>query len=86
MKNVKMVYSDSLCKMVVAGFTRQRIYFGNDGITKCKPIHYTWDDSDCVYYNDDTDNDFYMEVPKNGAKAYSLKLRHTSRILIRLDN
>ena len=80
-----MIYSDSLCEMVVAGFTRQKVYFGNDGIKKCRPIHYTWNDEDCVYYSDDTDEDFYMEVPQNGIKTYSLKIGHTARVLIRVD-
>ena len=55
----KMVYSDSLDEYVIAGFTIEDEEEG----TK----HYTWYDDDCVYYWDEADDDYYMEVPK-GAK------------------
>lgn len=27
--------------------------------------HYTWNDSDCVYWADDVDDRFYCDVPQN---------------------
>ena len=45
-----MIYSDSLECMVHKGFT----YKGK---------HYTWNDADCVYYWDESDDDYYMEIP-----------------------
>lgn len=54
----KMVWSDSLDEEVIAGFS---IEDDEEG-TK----HYTWNDDDCVYYWDEADDDYYMEVP-NGA-------------------
>ena len=46
------VYSDSFDEMVQKDFT----YKGNK---------YTWNDSDCVYYNDNGDeDDFFMEIPE----------------------
>ena len=46
------VYSDSFDEMVQKDFT----YKGNK---------YTWNDSDCVYYNDNGDEeDFFMEIPE----------------------
>lgn len=55
----KMVYSESLDEDVIAGFTIEDEEEGT--------MHYTWHDEDCVYYWDDSDESFYMEVPK-GAK------------------
>lgn len=47
-----MIYSDSFDEMVQKDFT----YKGNK---------YTWNDSDCVYYNDNGDeDDFFMEIPE----------------------
>lgn len=48
----KMIYSDSLDEMVIFGFS-------------IHGVHYTWNDDDCVYWSDMTDDDYYMEVPKN---------------------
>ena len=47
-----IVYSDSFDEMVQKDF----IYKGD---------RYTWNDSDCVYYNDNGDeDDFFMEIPE----------------------
>ena len=51
----KMIYSDSLDIMVYSGFT-----LGKN--------HYTWHDLDCVYYNDDCEEDFYMEIPHDAIR------------------
>ncbi len=51
MREPHYVYSDSLGEMVVKGFS----YKGN---------HYTWNDFDCVYYADDSDECYYMDIPK----------------------
>ena len=46
------VYSDSFDEMVQKNFT----YKGNK---------YTWNDSDCLYYNDNGDeDDYFMEIPE----------------------
>ena len=47
----RMTWSRSLDDCVYAGFT-------------FKKKHYEWDDIDCVYYSDDSDEDFFMEVPR----------------------
>lgn len=53
----KMVWSDSLDEMVVAGFKKK---LKSGGYT-----HYTWSDEDCLYWNDDVDDKYYFDVPKN---------------------
>ena len=63
---MKMVYSDSLNEMVQAGFTLVKVRFYKDGRPyKVTKIHFTWNDYDCVYWCDDTDDWFYFE-PKAG--------------------
>lgn len=48
------IWSDSLSQMVVAKFKNKR------GET------YSWNDSDCLYYNDNGDEeDWYMEIPES---------------------
>ena len=49
-----MIWSESLENMVHSGFTIR-----DDGIDK----HYSWNDEDCVFYNDDTDEDYFDKVP-----------------------
>lgn len=48
----KMIYSNSLGEMVNAGFTKGK-------------YHYTWNDSDCLYYNDEIEDIYYIEIPLN---------------------
>ena len=50
-KYFKYIYSDSLNEMVVREF-------------KKKKKKYEWDDLDLVYYNVDSDEDYFQEVPK----------------------
>ena len=59
----KMIWSDSQEQMVVKGFAR---------IANGFRFHYTWNDADEVYYNDEDEEDFYMEVPKSGRVAVVL--------------
>lgn len=83
---IKMIYSDSLDEMVVSGFTKQKVYFNDKGYLICKPIHYTWNDEDCVYYNDVIDYNWYGSIPKNGTKIYTIKpYFDICRLLIKLD-
>ncbi len=49
---MKYIYSHSLDDMVVESF------YWNDQ-------HYTWNDADCVFYNDKSDEDYWMTVPDN---------------------
>lgn len=49
-KEIIMIYSDSLDDMVVKGF-----YYQNS--------KYIWDDDDCIYYDEDTE-DYFMCIPK----------------------
>lgn len=51
------IYSDSLDEMVLKSF----IYKGK---------RYIWNDLDCVYYNADSDEDWFMEVPET-AKPFN---------------
>lgn len=51
MNQPNYVYSNSLEKMVVKSF-----YYKNQ--------RYVWNDSDCVYYSDDSDEDWFSEVPE----------------------
>lgn len=44
------IYSDSLEEMVVKSF----FY---------KKKHYTWNDFDCVYYEDSSDEDYLSDIP-----------------------
>lgn len=43
------IYSDSLEEMVVKSF-----FYGKK--------HYTWNDFDCVYYEDDSDEDYLSDI------------------------
>ena len=47
---MEYIYSESLNDMVVKSF------FWNGS-------HYTWNDADCVFYNDESDDDYWMTVP-----------------------
>lgn len=44
------IYSDSLDEMVVKSF----FY---------KKKHYTWNDFDCIYYEDDSEEDYLSDIP-----------------------
>ena len=89
MKNNKMIYSDYLETMIPAGFTIRKVLFdrqGNEPYKLCKHSeHYTWDETDLLYYSDEIDGDYYMEIPKNGEKRLTLKLGKTARALVILD-
>ena len=52
-----MIYSESLGEMIIKGFYVKK----KNGEYR----HYTWNDSDCVYWADDVDDRFYYDVPKN---------------------
>lgn len=47
---MRYIYSDSLDDMVVESF-----YWN--------ARHYTWNDADCVFYNDESEEDYWMTVP-----------------------
>ena len=88
MKNNKMIYSDYLETMIPTGFTTQKILFdrqGNEGYKVCKPMHYSWNEEDLLYYSDDVDDKAYDEIPTNGIKSYTLKLGKRARIMVKLD-
>lgn len=55
-KYVKCVFSDSLNEYVVYGF-------------QVGLHHYTWNDDDCVYYRDDSDESWYSELPKESERV-----------------
>ena len=83
----RLIYSDSLCEMVESGFSITAVLFGDNGYKVCKSIHYTWNDEDCVYYNDDVDGDFYMEIPKlTGKFLCKRKDFNYKRYMVKLDN
>ena len=52
-----MVYSEMLGGMIIKGFYMKK----KNGESR----HYTWNESDCVYWADDVDDRFYYELPKN---------------------
>ena len=73
-KVIDMIYSEYLEMMIPKGFTIKRCYIDITGtkpyyITGCN--HYTWNEDDLVYYNDDVDEDFYYDIPCNGFKSLS---------------
>lgn len=47
----RMTWSRSLDNCVYAGFIYRR-------------HHYEWNDIDCLYYSDDSDEDYFAEVPE----------------------
>ena len=51
----KMIYSDTVGGMIPKGFKRLK----KDGEYR----HYTWNESDAVYWADDVDDRYYMEIP-----------------------
>lgn len=81
------IYSESLDEMVENGFSMVAVLFGDNGYKVCKPIHYTWSDEDCVYYNDGVDDDFYMEIPKCVGAKYCCRNKNFNykRYMIKLD-
>ena len=89
MRNNKMIYSDYMETMIPAGFTIRKVLFdrqGNEPYKLCKHSeHYTWDETDLLYYSDEIDGEYYMEIPKNGATWYTLKEGKTARALVILD-
>ena len=83
-----MIYSDYLETMIPAGFTTQKVLFdrqGCEGYKVCKPMHYTWNEEDLLYYSDDIDDRAYDEIPKNGFKSYTSKLGKRARMMVKLD-
>lgn len=52
-----MIYSDYLGEMVIKGFYIKK----RNGNFR----HYTWNDDDLVYYDDDVDDLYYYEIPNN---------------------
>ena len=52
-----MVYSEMLGGMIIKGFYMKK----KNGQYR----HYTWNESDCVYWADDVDDRFYYELPEN---------------------
>ena len=88
MKNNKMIYSDYLETMIPAGFTIRKVLFDKQGCESykvCKPMHYSWNEKDLLYYSDDIDGEYYMEIPENGKKRLTLKIGKTARTLVILD-
>ena len=70
----------------VRKFTTQKVYINREGLKKyhvCVARTYEWSDNDCVYYNVDTEEDFYYEVPTNGKKILSLKAHYDARLLVK---
>lgn len=55
MNKSKRIYSPSLGEMVISDFYMKRKSGGYN--------HYIWNDYDCVYYHEDTDEKFYFSVP-----------------------
>ena len=70
----------------VTKFTAQNIFVRKDGSSKyivSTPRTYIWNDKDCVYYNEDSDEDWFEEVPCNGRKCISLKPYFKKRLLVK---
>lgn len=84
-----MIYSEYLETMIPKGFTITKVYFNKQGNEKyyvsTKEHHYTWHEEDLVYYSDIIDGRYYMEVPRNGSKTFSLKLGFSCRLKVVLD-
>ena len=80
-----MIYSEYLDCMIPSGFTTAKVYFSNNGITKCKSSHWSWCEEDCVYYSDTVDGAYYNEIPINGIKTLSLRLGQRCRLLVKID-
>lgn len=53
----KMIYSDTCGRMIPSGFKRLK----KDGEYR----HYTWSEDDAVYWADDVDDRYFMEIPEN---------------------
>lgn len=74
---------------MIKGFTTYRVIINRQGKEKYRLTnkkHYTWNNDDMVYYNDDTDEDYFMEIPKNGKRLIVLsKMYYRSRLLVKLD-
>ena len=52
-----MIYSEYLGVMIIKGFYMKK----KNGEYR----HYTWSDSDCLYWSDDEDCFCYYEIPSN---------------------
>ena len=86
---MKTIYSDYMGTMIPAGFTIKKVLFdkqGKEPYKICKRSdHYTWDEIDLLYYWDESDDDMYMEIPKNGFRCSTLREDKTARALVILD-
>lgn len=74
--------------MVASGFTTRKVIFDNTGLTSYKikkGFHWSWNDSDCVYYRDDVDDVYADEPIKNGEKTFVLKVGASARYLVKMD-
>lgn len=81
---MKKIYSASLETMVCKGFTRLRHYENN----KTGHAHYTWDETDLVYYHDDIDGDYYDVdpetdlIPNNGKQYENYRGKYTVEYIL----
>ena len=62
----RMIYSATCGGMIVKGFTRIKRR-GDKMISK---FHYTWSESDALYWNDEVDDDYYMDKPDDGVRTF----------------
>ena len=70
----------------VKKFSIQNIFFRKDGSRNYivgVPKTYIWNDEDCLYYNEDSDEDWFDEVPSNGRKCISFKIGYNRRLLVK---
>lgn len=73
---------------MIKGFTIQRILISRDGtlpMRKCAKHHYTWSESDLIYYNDESDEDWFDDVPVNGEYTFCFKLGYKARLKVVVD-
>lgn len=73
---------------MVKGFTMQRLYVDNEtGVrTYTRKRHYTWNQDNKVYRNDEDKTNFFSKVPEDGKQCYSLRLGQKCYFLVEIDD
>ena len=85
---IKEIYSEYLEMMIPKGFTIRKVIFTNDGrehLKIGKEEHFFWCEKDLVYYSDDIDGKYRMDIPLNGIKVLTDKKSCHARLLVKLD-
>lgn len=87
MRMSNFIWSQTVGTMIPRGFTTRAVLIKKDGSEPykvCAEYHWTWCESDAVYYRDDVDDLILFEAPRNGAKGFTFKRDYRKRTLVKI--